>query len=56
MSKNNDQNILLRFQNASRKYSDASAFMHAAIARKAGFCHKKLHCLLLINKLSMNIY
>ncbi|SFD58904.1 MarR family winged helix-turn-helix transcriptional regulator [Flavobacterium phragmitis] len=49
MSKINNQDILSRFQNASRKYSDASSFMHAAIAQKAGLSgtdHKYLGLIL----------
>lgn len=49
MSKKNNEDLLVRFQNASRKYSDASVFMHAAIARKAGLSgadHKYLGLIL----------
>ncbi|SCY90947.1 DNA-binding transcriptional regulator, MarR family [Flavobacterium anhuiense] len=45
----NMSDLLLRFQAASRKYSDASAFMHAAIAQKAGLSgtdHKYLGLIL----------
>lgn len=36
MSKKQADNIIPQFRTASRQYSDASIFMHEAIARKAG--------------------
>ncbi|MDQ1166442.1 hypothetical protein [Flavobacterium sp. SORGH_AS_0622] len=36
MSKVNSTDLLTRFQAASRKHSDASAFIHAVITKKAG--------------------
>lgn len=36
MRKKQDDRILQQFRTASRQYSDASIFMHEAIARKAG--------------------
>lgn len=36
MSKNKADSIIQQFRTASRQYSDASIFMHEAIARKAG--------------------
>jgi len=44
-----DDNLLLLFRTASRQYSDASIFMHEAIARKAGLSgadHKYLGLIL----------
>lgn len=44
-----DDNLLANFRLASRRYSDASAFMHEAIARKAGLTgsdHKYLGLML----------
>ncbi|MBX2922220.1 MAG: MarR family transcriptional regulator [Chitinophagaceae bacterium] len=49
MSKKDKDNLLLQFRNASRQYSDASIFMHEAIARKAGLSgsdHKYLGLIL----------
>lgn len=49
MSKINHDNLLLLFSRASRQYSDASIFMHEAIARKAGLSgtdHKYLGIIL----------
>ncbi len=49
MSKNNYNDVLEQFRLASRQYSDASVFMHEAIARKAGLSgadHKYLGLIL----------
>ncbi|WP_057937959.1 MarR family winged helix-turn-helix transcriptional regulator [Algoriphagus resistens] len=49
MSKKQDDSIIQEFRMASRKYSDASIFMHEAIARKAGLSgtdHKYLGLIL----------
>lgn len=49
MSKNNFNDLLVNFRLASRQYSDASVFMHEAIARKAGLSgadHKYLGLIL----------
>ncbi len=49
MSKMQANNTIDRFRNASRQYSDASVFMHEAIARKAGLSgadHKYLGLIL----------
>jgi DNA-binding MarR family transcriptional regulator len=49
MSKKQADNIIQQFRTASRQYSDASIFMHEAIARKAGLTgsdHKYLGLLL----------
>lgn len=49
MSKSNPDSIPERFKTASRQYSDASIFMHEAIARKAGLSgtdHKYLGLIL----------
>ncbi|HBN6702644.1 TPA: MarR family transcriptional regulator [Elizabethkingia anophelis] len=49
MNKNNPNDIIQQFRVASRKYSDASIFMHEAIARKAGLTgsdHKYLGLIL----------
>lgn len=49
MNENNPNNIIQQFRVASRKYSDASIFMHEAIARKAGLTgsdHKYLGLIL----------
>lgn len=49
MSKINHDNLLLLFSRTSRQYSDASIFMHEAIARKAGLSgtdHKYLGLIL----------
>lgn len=49
MSKKQDDSIIQQFRMASRKYSDASIFMHEAIARKAGLSgtdHKYLGLIL----------
>lgn len=55
MSKKNKDDLLLRFRTASRQYSDASIFMHEAIARKAGLTgsdHKYLGLILQHNELT----
>jgi hypothetical protein len=36
MSKTDTSSLIQHFRTASRQYSDASIFMHEAIARKAG--------------------
>ncbi|WP_129022383.1 MarR family winged helix-turn-helix transcriptional regulator [Edaphocola flava] len=49
MRKNNNEDLLSGFRTASRQYSDASIFMHEAIARKAGLSgadHKYLGLIL----------
>jgi DNA-binding MarR family transcriptional regulator len=49
MKENKPNNIIQQFRTASRKYSDASIFMHEAIARKAGLTgadHKYLGLIL----------
>ncbi|HFK5519846.1 MarR family transcriptional regulator [Elizabethkingia anophelis] len=49
MNENNPNDIIQQFRVASRKYSDASIFMHEAIARKAGLTgsdHKYLGLIL----------
>lgn len=49
MSKKQPDNIIQQFRAASRQYSDASIFMHEAIARKAGLTgsdHKYLGLIL----------
>lgn len=49
MSKNQNDSIIQEFRMASRQYSDASTFMHEAIARKAGLSgtdHKYLGLIL----------
>lgn len=49
MSKKQTDNIIQQFRTASRQYSDASIFMHEAIARKAGLTgsdHKYLGLIL----------
>ncbi|THF49817.1 MarR family transcriptional regulator [Flavobacterium supellecticarium] len=49
MSKNNQEDLIAQFGSASRQYSDASIFMHEAIARKAGLSgadHKYLGLIL----------
>lgn len=49
MSKNQTNSIIQQFRIASRQYSDASIFMHEAIARKAGLTgsdHKYLGLIL----------
>lgn len=49
MNKKDPDNIIQQFRIASRKYSDASIFMHEAIARKAGLTgadHKYLGLIL----------
>ncbi|WP_026712912.1 MarR family winged helix-turn-helix transcriptional regulator [Flavobacterium daejeonense] len=49
MNNNKSDNIIQQFRMASRKYSDASIFMHEAIARKAGLTgsdHKYLGLIL----------
>lgn len=49
MSKKQDEAVIQEFKNASRQYSDASIFMHEAIARKAGLSgadHKYLGLIL----------
>lgn len=49
MSKNISNDLLSQFRAASRQYSDASIFMHEAIARKAGLSgadHKYLGLIL----------
>lgn len=55
MSKNQKDPIIQKFRAASRKYSDASIFMHEAIARKAGLTgsdHKYLGLILQHQKLT----
>lgn len=55
MSKKHSQKLLLEFRAASRQYSDASIFMHEAIARKAGLNgsdHKYLGLILQYKELS----
>lgn len=54
MNKIEKQEIAHEFRNASRQYSDASIFMHEAIARKAGLTgadHKYLGIILQHNQL-----
>lgn len=49
MSKKQSDSIIQQFRTASRQYSDASIFMHEAIARKAGLTgsdHKYLGLIL----------
>jgi DNA-binding MarR family transcriptional regulator len=49
MSKKQTDSIIQKFRTASRQYSDASIFMHEAIARKAGLTgsdHKYLGLIL----------
>lgn len=49
MSKKQDEGIIQQFSSVSRQYSDASIFMHEAIARKAGLTgsdHKYLGLIL----------
>lgn len=49
MNKKYKDNLLLQLRSASRQYSDASIFMHEAIARKAGLTgadHKYLGLIL----------
>ena len=49
MTKKQTDNIIQQFRTASRQYSDASIFMHEAIARKAGLTgsdHKYLGLIL----------
>jgi DNA-binding MarR family transcriptional regulator len=49
MNKKQENSIIEKFRIASRKYSDASIFMHEAIARKAGLSgtdHKYLGLIL----------
>lgn len=49
MNKKQTDNIVDKFRTASRQYSDASIFMHVAIARKAGLSgtdHKYLGLIL----------
>ncbi len=49
MSKKQSNNLVDKFRTASRQYSDASIFMHEAIARKAGLSgadHKYLGLIL----------
>lgn len=49
MSKKQPNNLVDKFRTASRQYSDASIFMHEAIARKAGLSgadHKYLGLIL----------
>jgi len=55
MSENNNDDLILQFRNASRQYSDASIFMHEAIARRAGLSgadHKYLGLMLKYEKLT----
>lgn len=55
MSKKHKDDLLEIFRNASRQYSDASIFMHEAIARKAGLSgsdHKYLGLILQHKELS----
>src|SRR5690606_20077914 len=49
MNKKSENELILHFRTASRQYSDASIFMHEAIARKAGLSgadHKYLGLIL----------
>lgn len=55
MSKNIKNDLLVQFRTASRQYSDASIFMHEAIARKAGLSgadHKYLGLILQYNSIT----
>ena len=55
MNENDPDNIIQKFRIASRKYSDASIFMHEAIARKAGLTgsdHKYLGVILQHDRLT----
>lgn len=55
MSKKPNENTIQQFRAASRQYSDASTFMHEAIARKAGLTgsdHKYLGIILQHKKLT----
>ncbi|UUC44117.1 MarR family winged helix-turn-helix transcriptional regulator [Flavobacterium cerinum] len=55
MNENDPNNIIQKFRIASRKYSDASIFMHEAIARKAGLTgsdHKYLGVILQHDRLT----
>lgn len=55
MSEKKLNNIINRFRTASRQYSDASIFMHEAIARKAGLSgadHKYLGLILQYKELT----
>jgi len=55
MSKNIKKDLLLQFRAVSRQYSDASIFMHEAIARKAGLSgadHKYLGLILQYNSIT----
>ncbi len=55
MNKKDSNSIISEFRKASRAYSDASIFMHEAIARKAGLSsadHKYLGLIIQHNELS----
>ncbi|AQG79374.1 MarR family winged helix-turn-helix transcriptional regulator [Spirosoma montaniterrae] len=55
MSKNKPDSIIQQFRTVSRQYSDASIFMHEAIARKAGLTgsdHKYLGLIIQHKELS----